>query len=114
MSPRCVDVGNEFSSRLANRDKRQGDGKNTAIEFRERFLSELDTPDAWKPESTVRVVLDFANVTKLGPSFANAAFGYFVRYASPAEVLKRIEIKNLSNVKLFIIKQELDEALATK
>ena len=36
-----VDVKKQFYHRLTNRDENQGDGKHTAKDFREKFLSTL-------------------------------------------------------------------------
>lgn len=102
-----IDVGTEFYHRLANRDKQQGDGKHTAVEFRRRYLTELDNPDAWTQEIKP-ILLDFKNVEKIGPSFANEAFAYFTKYAKPEKILERIIFLNISKVQLIIIKQELD------
>ena len=102
-----IDIGKDFYHRLANRDKYQGDGKHTAVEFREKYLSGLDSVSAWNVESTF-IEFDFSNVKKLGPSFANEAFAYFTKYAKPSKILKRIKLINISNVKKLIIEQELE------
>jgi hypothetical protein len=114
MSNRTIDVGKEFYHRLANRDERQGDGKHTAVEFREKYLAGFDNPAAWTPTSTISVTLDFSHVQKIGPSFANEAFAYFGKYASPVEILQRIKIVNASKVQLFIIQQEVEASARTK
>ena len=103
---KTIDVGKEFYPRLANRDRFQGDGKHTAGEFREKYLSGIDNDDAWK-RSDKFIVLDFSNVTKIGPSFANEAFAYFTKYAKPEEILRKIEIINASEVQRSIIEEEL-------
>ena len=103
---RTVDVGNEFYYRLANRDKNQGDGKYTAIEFREKYLCDLDNKEAWQVSDPF-IILDFANVKKIGPSFANEVFAFFTKYATPEKILKRIKLKHMSNVQLSTIKEEL-------
>jgi len=109
-----INVGIDFYHRLTNRDYNQGDGKHTAaVDFRNKFLKELDSEDAWKnPEK--KIILDFKEVKKIGPSFANEAFGYFTKYAEPGTIFKVIEIKNASNVQLEIIKIELDSARSGK
>jgi len=103
---RTVDVGNEFYYRLANRDQNQGDGKYTAIEFRKKYLWDLDNIEAWRGSNPF-IVLDFVNVKKIGPSFANEVFAFFTQYANPEKILKRIILKNTTNVQLSIIKEEL-------
>lgn len=102
-----IDVEKDFYHRLANRDRFQGDGKHTAQEFRTKYLSELDTKDSWRDEKEF-ITFDFQNVKKLGPSFASEAFGYFTQYAKPERILKKIKFINISNVKMMIIKQELE------
>lgn len=102
-----IDVGSDFHHRLANRDEKQGDGKFTAVEFRTKYLSIFDNKEVWDNNETL-IILDFANVTKLGPSFANEAFAYFTRYAKPNRILEKIQLKNISDVKLLIIKEELE------
>jgi hypothetical protein len=101
-----IDVGKEFSTRLTNRNKRQGDGTHTADEFRKKYLSDFDSADAWT-NGILTIELDFANVFKIGPSFANEAFAYFMKYTKPEEFLRRIVFKNLSRVKQAIIEDEL-------
>lgn len=102
-----IDVGKEFYHRLANRDKNQGDGKHTAIDFRKRFLSDLDNSEFWKTSSEP-IILDFKNVKKIGPSFANEAFGYFTKYVKPKDFLKKIQFANISKVQMLIIEEELE------
>jgi len=102
-----VDIGKEFYHRLANRDEKQGDGKYTAVEFREKFLKKFDNKKTWE-ESTETITLDFSNVTKIGPSFANEVFAYFTKYAKPEKILKMIILRNISKVKLSIIQEELE------
>ncbi len=100
-------VAAEFYPRLANRDTRQGDGRHTAVEFRDKFLAVLDSQEAWDNESCV-VELDFKGVKKIGPSFANEAFAYFTQYAKPQLILKKICLKNASKVQTKIIEIELE------
>lgn len=102
-----IDVGKDFYHRLANRDSHQGDGKFTAIDFRNRFLKSLDNEHTWTTD-TEPIVLDFANVKKIGPSFANEAFAYFTKYASPEKILKKIIFNNATRVQREIIQEELE------
>lgn len=104
-----IDVGTEFHPRLANRDKHQGDGKYTAVDFRQRFLSSLDGKEEWNFFES-QIALDFKNVKKIGPSFANEAFGYFMQYGPPAEFWKRVVITNITRVQKAIIQEELESA----
>lgn len=106
---KAIDVGKEFHHRLANRDELQGDGKYTAVQFRKLYLSKLDNSSAWEKQD-VQIILDFANVDRLGPSFANEAFGYFTRYAKPDQIMRVIEFRNLTDVQKSIIIQELMSA----
>ncbi len=104
---KTVDVGKEFYHRLANRDEYQGDGMHTAVEFRSKYLSELDKVEAWTTTNEF-IVLDFQNVKKIGPSFANEAFGYFMRYTDPKKFVQKIKFINISDVHRIIIKEELE------
>ena len=58
-----VNVRADFHHRLANRDKQQGDGSYTAEEFRNKYLSELDSDNAWKSDAEY-VTLDFSGITE--------------------------------------------------
>ncbi|MCY4283608.1 MAG: STAS-like domain-containing protein [Gammaproteobacteria bacterium] len=102
-----VDVGREFYHRLANRNRYQGDGRYTAEHFRGKYLYDLDKEDAWKDDK-ISVVFNFENVKKIGPSFANEAFAYFMKYATPKQLKEKIRFKNISGVQELIIEQELE------
>ena len=101
-----VDVGGEFHHRLANRNLYQGDGRHTAEQFRQRYLYQLDNEEAWKNDR-MSITFNFQNVKKIGPSFANEAFAYFMKYTSPENLKRKIVFKNLSNVQEIIIDEEL-------
>lgn len=101
-----IDVGTEFHRRLTNRDKLQGDGRYTAVQFRERFLNSLDNQEYWKQDPEP-IILDFKNVEKIGPSFANEAFAYFTKYAKPEVVLSKIKFENITTVQRILIEQEI-------
>ena len=101
-----VDVGGEFYHRLANRNQYQGDGRHTAEQFRRQYLRQLDDENAWKDEKAF-IAFNFINVKKIGPSFANEAFAYFMKYTSPEKFKKKIIFKNLSDVQEIIIDEEL-------
>lgn len=102
-----VKVATEFYPRLANRNERQGDGKHTAIDFRMRYLGSLDSAEAWHTAGEP-IIFDFDGVKKIGPSFANEAFAYFTKYATPMEFLERVHFTNISEVFLLIIREELE------
>ncbi len=102
-----LNIGLEFYSRLANRDKLQGDGKHTAAEFRDTYLSGLNNESVWKSNDPF-IALDFSDVRKIGPSFANEAFAYFTKYASPQQILDKIKLVNISTVQRAIIEIELN------
>ena len=104
---KTVKVVDEFYHRLANRDSHQGDGKFTAVEFRNKFLSSIDNINSWD-NTDVAVELDFSGVKKIGPSFANEAFAYFTKFAKPEVVLMKIKISNASTVQRAIIDLELE------
>lgn len=103
-----IDVGRDFYHRLANRDKNQGDGKYTAIQFREKYLKFLDQEDIWKKSEITAIILDFCNVQKIGPSFANEAFAYFTKYAKPDKIRQLISFKNITKVQQAIINEEIE------
>jgi hypothetical protein len=113
MDANIIDVGVDFYHRLANRDPYQGDGKYHAVDFRHKYLSELDNEQAWKTHDAF-VQLDFSNVKKIGPSFANEAFGYFTKYATPKQILNKIILKNIKKVSLMIIEEELEAGYKKK
>lgn len=102
-----IDIGKEFYHRLVNRDKNQGDGAHTALQFREKFLQDLGNQEWWD-DSSKWIELDFGNVRTLGPSWANEVFAYYTQFSKPDAILKKIRLKNVSAVKLSIIKNELD------
>lgn len=102
-----VDVGRDFFTDLVNRDKNQGDGQHTAIEFRDKYLKKFMNSEFWiKPNASVE--LDFSNVEVLGPSFANEAFAYFTKYDVKPEIITSVIIfVNISKVKMSTINVEL-------
>lgn len=110
---RTVNIGKEFSSSLTNRDTHQRDGKFTGVEFREKYLGELMTQEQWRND-TPSIVLDFSEVKRLGPSWANEVFAYFTQFGRPEIILKKIQLKNISRVKESIIKQEISTGYSRK
>lgn len=102
-----IDVGKDFYPRLANRDRRQGDGKHNAVQFRTKYLAHMDSPDFWAHDAD-SVIFDFKNVDKIGPSFANEAFAYFTKYTEPKKIKARIKFVNISEVDRTIIEEEID------
>ena len=91
---KTVDIGEEFSRSLTNRDHQQRDGVNSGYDFRMTYLADLDNKEKWQNDDQF-IVLDFSNVKRLGPSWANA-------------ILKKITLKNISTVKQAIIDQEIE------
>lgn len=110
---KTVDVGKEFYHRLTNRDEYQADGQHTAVDFRKKYLSDLDKAEAWTKSGEL-IILDFANVKKIGPSFAHEAFGYFMKYTDPAGFVKKVKLTNISDVFKMIIEVELESAFKGK
>ena len=102
-----INVGKDFYPRLANRDRRQGDGKHNAVQFRDKYLSHMDSLEYWTRD-VEPITFDFINVDKIGPSFANEAFAYFTKYAEPKVIKKRIRFVNISEVHRIIIEEEID------
>lgn len=98
----------DFCKRLTNRNKSQGDGEHTAEEFRGKYMSDCMTGDFWNSKQTI--TFDFSDVIKIGPSFANEAFAYFMgKYNVNKEKFnEHIKFINISRVQKLIIQQELD------
>lgn len=105
---RRIDVADEFYHRLANRDSSQGDRLHTGLEFRRKFLSELDDEAFWSAPQRPTIVLDFRGVQKIGPSFANEAFTYFTKYADLKTLLSILTFENISPVQRAIVMEELE------
>ena len=101
-----INVASSFHDRLANRNRYQGDGRFSAVDFRKRFLSAFDNLEEWKSGHVV-IELDFSGVRKIGPSFANEAFAYFMKYTTPERFHQRIKLLNLSTVQRAIVETEL-------
>lgn len=105
---REIDVGNDFHYRLTDRSENQTGNKYNAVSFRNKYLSKLDKKEIWR-EDNCKIILDFSNVKKLSPGFANEAFGYFAKYTkNKKEILEHIIFKNISKVKMNIILDEID------
>ena len=107
MQIKTINVAKEFYHRLANSTKKRGDGKYTAKQFRKKYLKQFDNKEAWENKSK-GIILDFSDVSKISPSFANKAFSYFNKYAIPNEILNKIEFINIHPVKLAIIAMEIN------
>jgi hypothetical protein len=110
---KTIDVGDKFSPSLTNRDHQQRDGAFTGVEFREEFLSELNSTSLWEDDDAF-ITLDFTNVRRLGPSWANEVFAYFTRFGQPDSILKKVNVTGISRVKLAIIKQEIETGYSKK
>jgi hypothetical protein len=105
---KTVHIGIEFNSDLSNRDETQGDGSYTAVDFRDRFLKEAESPEFWDGEQ--RIELDFASVSVLAPSFANEVFAYYAPIARDKEaIFAHLHPRNISDVKLGTIMKEIDK-----
>lgn len=109
---KSIDVGIEFSPSLTNRDELQRDGTFSGEEFRNRYLKDLEDENIWKNEDPY-IILDFGNVERLGPSWANEVFAYFTQFAHPELILKKIHLKNITPVKKAIIDRELSTGYRT-
>lgn len=108
-----IDVGKEFSTSLTNRDNLQRDGKFNGVDFRTKFLSEFDNNELWNNDDTL-IILDFGNVERLGPSWANEVFAYFAKFGEQDRILKKIKLENISRVKLAIIEKEIETGYSRK
>lgn len=104
-----INVAEDFYHRLANRNQTQGDGKFTAVQFRQRFLGHLDFHKSWDKKGPI-VLFDFEGVKKLSPGFANEAFAHFTIYASPDKIFERIQFINISPVKRETIEREVQDS----
>lgn len=107
---REIDVGNEFSDYLVNRNKLQGDGSATAEQFRDKFLKDLESEDWWSGQDII--TLSFKNVRTLGPSWANEVFAYYTAKRNKELIQKKIIFKDISTVKKEIIDQEIESGYA--
>lgn len=98
----------DFCKRLTNRNKSQGDGEHTAEEFRNSFMSQCLKEDFWTGREII--TFDFSDVIKIGPSFANEAFAFFMGKfnVDKKKFNEHIKFKNISRVQNLIIQQELD------
>jgi hypothetical protein len=110
---KTVDIGKEFSDSLTNRDEFQRDGKFTGVDFREKFLNELENKEMWANNNPF-ITLDFVNVKRLGPSWANEVFAFFTQFAKPNQILKKIVFLNISSVKRAIIEKEIETGYSKK
>lgn len=111
---RSVDIGNEFSKIIVNRANYQGNGRNTATEFRNQFLSELEDIRIWKTDDPV-IELDFSSVRSISTSFANELFAYYLRYTTSKDrILRKIKLTNLSPLKKNMIEREIEKGYKYK
>lgn len=105
-----IDIGRQFGSRLLYRSSEPANERtrsNGGIEFRMRFMSELETPEFWS-DKTRMITLDFKNVDTLGPAWANEVFAYWAQCRLPADVKNKIKCINITEVKQAVIDIELD------
>jgi len=108
-----LDVGIEFAPSLTNRDDHQRDGRHSGVEFRERYLKDLENENNW-PGDAPFIALDFSHVKRLGPSWSNEVFAYFTKFANPEEILRQIKLVNISRVKESIIRKEIETGYSRK
>ncbi|MBF0364700.1 MAG: STAS-like domain-containing protein [Oligoflexia bacterium] len=108
-----LNIGQDFGTELTNRDKLQRDGKCSGLEFRQKYLQDIDTENSWQSDEPY-IELDFSLVKKLGPSWANEVFAYFAKYATPKKILTKVKIINISRVKESTINVELEKGYAKK
>ena len=108
-----VNVGLDFSPYLINRGGQQMDGAFSGQAFRNKYLADLDDAARWH-DSELCVVLDFGEVKRLGPSWANEVFAFFTKYGKPGIILKKIKLVNISKVKRDIIQVEIDTGYYAK
>jgi hypothetical protein len=101
-----INIGKDFHARLANRNKYQGDGTHTAEDFRNKYLLRFDNQKEWNEGAEI-ITFDFSNVRKIGPSFANEAFAYFMQYTDPKGFYNRIKFINTTKIQGMIIDEEL-------
>lgn len=99
----------DFSKRLVNRNPQQGDGKKTAIEFRDTYLTDLFHEGAWDNDEPL-IAIDFEGIQKMSPSFADEAFGFFAQFADPERIKKKIKFINMSTIQEKILNMELKDA----
>lgn len=110
---KVINIATEFSNELTNRDEHQRDGKNNGKQFRNDFLAELEKEEAWKNDNCF-AQLNFKDVIKLGPSWANEVFAFYTKYAKPEKILKKLDIINISQVKIATIKLEMEKGYRGK
>ena len=100
-----IKISEDFYNRLANRNDRQGDGSHNAIEFRNKYLKKCENQEFWKGNEII--TFDFSGVEKIGPSFANEAFAYFLKYTDPKTLKSKIKFINTTKVQSLIIDEEI-------
>ena len=97
----------DFAEELVNRNKHQGSGRNTGEEFRNKYLQDLES-DTWWKDSDKKIVLNFAGIYTLSPSWANEVFAYYGRKFTEKKIKERILLANISDVKRKIIYKEIE------
>ena len=100
-----VNIGKEFSPNLVY--------KESSLLFRETFLDFLDNEDAWKTDD-VEIELDFVKIKRIGPAWSNEVFAYFRKYASTEQIMKKIKMINITEVKKIIIYFEINSGYYEK
>ncbi len=103
-----VHIARDFSSTLRyGRPKNSLETPHSAQAFRDLFLKQFDSPDAWQ-DSTPGIILDFKGVERLTPVFAYYAFAYFRKYTFSERIMKKLWRTNISSIHKFTIDLELE------
>ena len=107
-----IDIGKDFYHRLANRNKKQGDGKHTAVEFFNKYVEKFCNHDLWMADLSDDpfITFDFLNVKRISPGFANEAFCPLLEFATTEKIMEKIKIVNATDIQVYIIKFELEES----
>ena len=107
-----INVGSQFYPSLVNRDKQQGEGIFTAIQFRNKFMLECLQAEWWKDLNS-QIVFNFKSVNEISSPWANEAFAYFMDPAIGFNIglrkfLSKIKFEGISSVHKQLIIKELE------
>ena len=109
-----IALAKDFSDFLINRDEHQNDGADNAVDFRRKFLADLDSKEWWE-DATKQVVINFDGVDTLAPSWANEAFAYYTKFCPDvSKVLSKIILKHVNIVHRSIIETEVKSGYQTR
>lgn len=98
-SPLRINVGREFSDYLVGRD--------SAAEFADTFLIDLDRVDWWF--SSAVVVLDFSEVRTLAPTWLLELLWYYAAEHPVPYIRQKIRFVGLSKAKQELVEHEFAE-----